>query len=382
MDILPQRSLREAIAASLREDRQLLDTLRAEIRPLRDQVRRLNSRMTTSISLIGTDGGNNQVRFDPFLVHIIRVVDSSANEYCLDVVTPSTSVAALGARQFNADGSPRTALGRLMAYLGVRTLPQLSQMIRENEDGQPVSPGWVQSYRELVEWAILFSVVREKDFGTDTLIVYDGLLRARAFAGNLFQRTMQGIAEGIRLQQQRYHRRIYLAGVAKHSKALDRYRLAMALEGVLATSYPAFVEILREIEEKAYLHEEYARGDDRELAPGQINRYVGGKMFFVKFGSGPRDPIWPIDIAVSQLAEAPAILGAMYADAVNGFPVPFYPRCLQRAHEHAALAGFDADVIQDYIFDGIRALLADESPALDAFRLQESDPARHRYDQE
>lgn len=381
-DDTPQRSLREEIAASLQADRTLLDTLRAEIRPLRDQVRRLNPRTTTSISLVGADGGNNQVRFDPFLIHIIRVVDSSANEYCLDVVTPTTSVVALGAKQFHPDGTPRTALGRLMAYLSVRTLPQLSQMIRSNEDGQPVSPGWVKSYRELVEWAILFSVVREKDFGTDTLIVYDGLLRARAFSGNLFQRTIQGIAEGIQLQQQRHRRRLFLAGVAKHSKVLDRYRLAMALEGVLSTNYPAYVEIPREIEEKAYLNEEYARGDDRELGPGQMNRYVGGKMFFVKFGSGPRDPIWPIDIAVSQLSEAPSILGAMYADAVNGFPVPFYPRCLQRAHEHAALVDFDADIIQDYIFDGIRSMLAEESPMLDVFRLQDHDPARRRYDQE
>lgn len=377
-----QRSLHDEITASLQEDRVLLDGLRAEIRPLRDQVRRLNPRTTTSISLVGADGGNNQVRFDPFLVHIIRVVDSSANEYCLDVVTPTTSVATLGAKQFHEDGTPRTALGRLMAYLGVQTLPQLSQMIRSNEDGRPVSPQWVKSYRELVEWAILFSVVREKDFGTDTLIVYDGLLRARAFAGNLFQRTVQGIAEGIQLQQQRNRRKLFLAGVAKHSKVLDRYRLAMALEGVLTTHYPAYVEIPREIEEKAYLNEEYARGDDRELGPGQINRYVGGKMFFVKFGSGPRDPIWPIDIVVNQLNEAPSILGAMYADAVNGFPVPFYPRCLQRAHEHAALVDFDADIIQDYIFDGIRSMLAEESPMLDVFRLQERDPARRRYDQE
>lgn len=380
-DTVPH-SLHEEIAASLRADRALLDTLRAEIRPLRDQMRQLNPRTTTSISLVGTDGGNNQVRFDPFLVHIVRVVDSSANQHCLDVITPTTSVAALAARQFHPDGTPQTPLGRLMAYLGVRTLPQLSQMIRANEDGRPVSPSWVKSYRELVEWAILFSVVREKDFGTDTLIVYDGLLRARAFAGNLFQRTIQGIAEGIQLQQQRHRRRLFLAGVAKHSKVLDRYRLAMALEGVLTTNYPAFVEIPREIEEQAYLNEEYARGDDRELEPGQLNRYVGGKMFFVKFGSGPRDPIWPIDIAVSQLSEAPSILGAMYADAVNGFPVPFYPRCLQQAHAHAALVDFDADIIQDYIFDGIRTMLAEDAPALDMFRLQELDPARRRYDQE
>jgi hypothetical protein len=375
-------SLRAEIAAALQTDRGLLDGLRTEIRPLRDHVRRLNPRQATAISLVGADGGNNQVRFDPFLVQIIRVVDSSANEYCLDVVTPTTSIVALSARQFHPDGSPRTALGHLMAYLNVRTLPQLSHMIRIQADGYPVSPNWIKSYRELVEWAILFTIIREKDFGTDTLLVYDGLLRTKAFAGDLFQRTLQGIKAGIERQQQQHRRRLYLAGVAKHSKVLDRYRLAMALEQVLTTNYPAYVEIPREIEERAYLHVEYARGDDRELAPNQINRYVGGKMFFVKFGRNPRDPIWPIDLAIDQVHEAPAILGAMYADALNGFPVPFYPRCLQRAHEHAAVVDFDADIMQDDIFAGIRALLAEESSALDLFRLQEHDPARRRYAQE
>ncbi len=31
--------------------------------------------------------------------------------------------------------------------------------------------------------------------------------------------------------------------MAKHSKVLDRYRLAMRLEGVLDTPYPAYVEV-------------------------------------------------------------------------------------------------------------------------------------------
>jgi hypothetical protein len=55
-----------------------------------------------------------------------------------------------------------------MAYLGVNDLAKLSPMIRTNDDNRPISPSWVQVYRELVEWAILFRVLREKDFGTDT----------------------------------------------------------------------------------------------------------------------------------------------------------------------------------------------------------------------
>jgi hypothetical protein len=102
-------------------------------------------------------------------------------------------------------------------------------------------------------------------------------------------------------------------------------------------------------------------------------------MFFVKFGSGTRDPVWPVDIFLPQVGDAQIILGCMLADAINGFPVPLYPQCLQKAHENAAMADFDFDILQDQIFDGIREILAHEAPALDAFRLQDADPAGQRY---
>lgn len=111
-----------------------------------------------------------------------------------------------------------------------------------------------------------------------------------------------------------------------------------------------------------------------------MNKYVGGKLFFVKFGNRPRDPIWPVDVFVPQVEHAPVILGAMLGDAVQGFPVPVYPRCLQRAHENAALVDFDFDQLQDQIFAGIRDILGDEAPALDTFRLQDADPALRRYE--
>src|SRR5712691_7744304 len=155
MDPDSYTNLKQEIAERMIADRALLDQLRSEIRPLRSNVRSIQPRTTTSISLVATDGGNNSLRFDPFLVQVVRVVDSSNNEYCLEAITPSTSISGLGRKQFNADGSPQTALGEMMRYLGVSTLQELSHMIRENEYGHPTSSSWVQNYRELVEWAIL-----------------------------------------------------------------------------------------------------------------------------------------------------------------------------------------------------------------------------------
>jgi hypothetical protein len=373
-----QAQLKQAIADCVGADQAVLDELRAEIRPLRPQTKRIQPRATTSLSLVGTDGGNNQLQFDPFLVQLVRVVDSSNNEYCLEVVSPTTPIDQLSRRQFDAQGRPITALGEMMAFLEVDTLPKLSHMIRPKGQGKPISPSWVQVYRALVEWAILFAILK-KDFGTDVLIVCDGLLRSKVFAGDKFARLLEGIERRIAEQRERNRRRIYLAGVAKHSKVLSRYRLAMALEQVLQTDYPSYVEVPREVEEKAYVWSEFARGDDRADEGGETNKFVGGKMFLVKFGAHRRDPVWPVDIFTPQRDEAQLIIGSMLADAIDGFPVPHYPRCLQKAHENAALVDFDMDVLQDYIYDGIRQSLGEQSQALDVFQLQDADPAQKRY---
>ena len=102
-------------------------------------------------------------------------------------------------------------------------------------------------------------------------------------------------------------------------------------------------------------------------------------MFLVKFGNKPHDPIWPIDIFQPQIGDAQIILGSITQDAYNGFPVPYYPLCLQKAHENAALIGFDLDVMQGYIYQGVRQSLGEEAGALDAFQLQDSDPSQGRY---
>ena len=373
-----QDQLKEAILDCINADRSILASLRDEIRPLKSATRRIHPRSTTSISLVATDGGNNQLKFDPFLIQLVRVVDSSNNEYCLEAVSPTTPIANITARQFGADGTPCTNLGKMMRFLGVDDLSELSHMIRPKGDNTPPSPKWVAAYRELVEWATLFALL-EKDFGTDTLIIYDGLLRSMVFARDLFSQLLEGMQQRITQQYDSHRRHIYLVGVAKHSKVLTRYHLAMALEGILRTEYPAYVEVPRDIEERAYVRSEYARGNDWVREDGGKNRFVGGKMFLVKFGSRTGDPVWPVDIFLPQVSAAQSIIGAMLADAIEGFPVPYYPRSLQKAHTNAALVDFDYDILQSYIYEGIRNNLGEDGEILDIFKLRDVDPSLARY---
>ncbi len=326
-DNLPR--VREAIQTRTREDSFLLQQLREEIRPLKDATRRIAPRSTTSVSLVASDGGNNALKFDPFLIQLVRVVDSYGQELCLDAVTPTTNVVELSERQL----AEHTALGFMMEELGVRKLYELSTMIsdpRKLKDDTTVKPSWVFVYRDLCEWAVLFDRIVRTEFATDTLVVRDGLLRSKLFAGDLFIQMMARLRSAIEEKAKKQRRKIYLVGFAKHSKVLTRYQLAMALEGILQEEYPAFVEIPRDIEKKAYVWPEYALGDESS-GTGEAPKFVAGRMFFTKFGNRRRDPIWAVDILNSQVGDAPIIFGHLLADALDGFPVPLYPRCLQKA---------------------------------------------------
>lgn len=353
-------------------DKGIIEELRLEIQPLKSEVRQINPRSTTSISLVAADGGNNKIDFDPFLFQLVRVVDSYGRELILDLASSTTDIEQLSSSHLGKDGTPKSALGLMMKDLGVKTLWELSTMIPKPNSADS-NPKWVLDYRDLAEWAALYQMLQEGGFNTDTLIVRDGLLRSKIFTQKLFKDLLEKINNAIKEIYRLRKRRVYLVGFSKKSKVLARYRLAFALEGILTQGYPCYVEIPPDIQKKAYIWEEYATGSEAE-------KFVGGRLFMVRFGSRINDPIWPVDIFLPQLDQVSQIMGYLLADANDGFPVPFYPRCLQKAHEQAALVGFDMEVMEDMIVNAVRqSFTADEQNVVDRVRLQ-SDVSILRYE--
>lgn len=367
------RQLKELIGDQVEAGRAELDNLVEHARAIDSGVKVIKPRAATSVALMASDGGNNKVAFNPFYLQVVRVVDSNGKELCLEVVSPISDIDALGQRQFHGDGSPRTALGKMMKGLGVERLQDLSPMM----SGE--SPSWVLVFRDLCEWATLYDLICYRDYAVDTLIVRDGLLRSKIFHGDLFVQMGAQMYEAIERIRSRDRRKIWLVGLAKKTQVLEYYRLAISLSGVFDNGAACFAKVPAEMLDKAYRWEEYTR-DARDDSPGEKPKFNFGSMYFVRFGPYSGDPIWTVDLMSHQDNEAQAIFGYLQADAVAGFPIPFYPDCIQQADSFSRIADLDLDIIEDHLVDAVRYQVGDDkAPIIDALRLS-SDVAARRYE--
>lgn len=362
-------SLKRLIRELVESDAARLEELRQQARELRDRVRPIRPRTTTVVSLVAADGGDNSFEFDPYLVYVTRVVDSYGKILFQDTLSPFSDVRALSKRHLEEE----TPLGRLMRDLGVQGLWELSPMIPA--PGTPkdkIKPGWLKVYRDLGEWAALYDYLTQGNFPSHTLVVRDGLLRSKIFAEDLFPKMWERIRETLRKVYERDRRKVFVVGVAKRSKVLDRYHLAFFLENVLIQPGACYLEVPARIEREVYRWEEFARREEGEEREGEERRFVQGALFLAKFGPNIFDPIWPVDVWKDHLArgEVDEVLSYLLADAEAGFPKPFYPLCLQKAHESANLAGFDMEVIRGLIMEAMReSMPKGQESVIDAFRL-------------
>ena len=102
--------------------------------------------------------------------------------------------------------------------------------------------------------------------------------------------------------------------------------------------YPCYVKVPDHIAKYCYNFDRTwldTLEDSEADEEGQYRYQAMGKMFLVKFGNRPYDPVWPVDIAEWQVDEADKILGQLTQDAQPGFPIPDFPMCVQKAHDYA-----------------------------------------------
>ena len=255
-----------------------------------------------------------------------------------------------------------------MLDLGVSDLSELSPMMN------PGFARWVQTYRDLCEWATLYELICSRRFAQDTVLMHDGLLRSMLFRDDLFIRMYDRIRDHIERVYHEDRRHIWLVGLAKTTEVLEQYRLAISLSGIFDRGSPCFAAVPEVMQDRVYRWEEYTRGPDDNA------RFNMGAMHFARFGSRSGDPVWTVDLLDCQTDDAQAIFGYLLTDAVAGFPVPFYPNCLQQADTHSRVADLDLDIVEDSLIEAIRAQVgADLAPIIDELRMA-TDVAARRYE--
>ncbi len=364
---LDRDELRKRIVEAYSADEPHLQKFREYAIRLRNGVKPLRTYSVNAVSFVSADGGDNRLTFNPAIVELIRVVDSRGNEHALDAISSTISIEELEKRAKQGSRHTITPLKRLAQDTG-KTLKQMSYLIRAL--GTPgKSTGAMRCYRDIVEWAVLYDLVANPNlqWGGDTILVRDGLLRTKSFSRDMFPLLDQKIRAGIAAHAKR-NVQLSLVGVAKQSAVLGRLAVALELEATFHKPYPCFVRVDRDIEEECYNFDrtwldtyETTEEDDT----GRRLYQSLGKLYLVKFGDRPMDPVWPVDIAVWQVHQAERILGQLTVDAQQGFPIPDYPMCIQRAHDFAKLSGLEIQDLQDMLLQGMcNKLTAEETERL------------------
>jgi len=361
--------IRKRIYEAYQKENPILDKFRKYARDLANRVKPVRPYSVNAVSFVSSDGGDNRLFFNPAVIELVRVVDSRGNQCAIDAIASNIKTSDLNER-VKAD-SPLMVrpLKRLCDDLNISELEQLSYLLSGLEEGK--STGAIRCYRDIVEWAVLYDLIVNYEWGNDTVIVRDGLLRTKSFKREIFPKIDAKIREGIE-KHKRKNVNISIVGVAKQSAVLSRLAVALELEGVFHKPFPCYAEVPREIEMECYNYDrtwldtyetiqEYNEKAREEGSSEKPYLYQSmGQMFLVKFGDRPYDPVWPVDIAAFQVHEADRIIGQLTVDAQNGFPIPDYPMCIQKAHDYAKIGGIEVTILQDFLFEGITQNLNDQ----------------------
>jgi hypothetical protein len=135
-------ALRQDIRRMTELDNAHLEEIRSQVRSLRDRVKPIRPRNATAVALMATDGGENYIRFDPYLIVPVRIVDSYGKPHYVGAVSPYTNIAQLN--EFHLE--KRTPLGILMRDLGVDGLWNLSRFIpHPDTPPEAIRRSWVQT---------------------------------------------------------------------------------------------------------------------------------------------------------------------------------------------------------------------------------------------
>jgi hypothetical protein len=377
----------EALAAARRID---------PVRPIREE--RASQRV-----IVAADGGHNKIESFPFMsLGAIRVVNERGKIIFFDVIGPRDDIDLLS--EWHRNPANDSALGRMMGVLGVEKLYELSTMIpnpAKKDDAEKKrkrstsQSGWMTVYRDLCEWAAVYDVIcHEPPPRQRTVILRDGLLRTKIFAGALFVELGQILQNRIQKLKSKHDVDVYLGGIAKKSDVQDRYGIALQMLKKFPPGGAFYAPIPIDVQQEVYVWPEYTwlpddvpkEGRERATAQPSTNRteepkFNIGSMHFVRWGPDIDDPVWTVDTLWFQADNAGSIFGSILPDTRQSFPIPGYPKPLIDADEGAQISDLDAELLRDYFMDAASHQLSPVQRAVLEAQVLNVDYAARRYSQ-
>lgn len=352
--------IKKRVFDAYKNEEPVINEFREFARRLKNDVKLIRTYSVNAVSFVSSDGGDNRLYFNPATVELVRVVDSLGNQCALDAIASNSKASELNTRVETTSPLLVEPLRRLCQDLNTNVVG-LSYLLKGlGEPGK--SKGAVRIYRDIVEWAVLYDLMKYRVWGSDTIIVREGMLRTKSFKRNIFPQ-LDKLIRGAYQEHKKKNITVSMVGVAKQSAVLSRLSVALELEETLHKPYPCYVRVPEDIEEKCYNFDRTWLDTLETSEPDEDGTYLYqsiGKLFLVKFGNRPFDPVWPVDIAEWQLSEADKIIGQLTRDAQPGFPIPDFPMCVQKAHDFAKVNGLEVDILQDILFEGITQNLTQE----------------------
>ncbi|MFC2139360.1 hypothetical protein ACFLR4_01750 [Bacteroidota bacterium] len=340
----------------------VLQKFREFARILKNNIKPIRTYSVNAVSFVSTDGGDNRLYFNPAVIELVRVVDSRGNQCAIDAIAANTSSVEFNERANETSKFLVPPLKRLCDDLNCRVI-DISYILK-TIDKVGKSTGAIRTYRDIVEWAVLYDLIKYREWGSDTIIIREGLLRTKSINLTVFPIMDNLIREACEKHKKEKNIDISIVGVAKQNAVLSKLSVALELEETMHKDFPCYVKVPVDIERECYNFDKTWLDTDDTVKIGSDGkkRYQSfGSLFLVKFGDRPFDPVWPVDLAVWQVNFADKTIGQLQYDARPGFPIPDFPMCVQKAHDFAKVNGLEVDILQDLLFEGItRKLNSDQ----------------------
>lgn len=336
-------NVKQRLYKAVDQELPLIDELREQVRNL--NIQELGYRQCYAIAPVATDGGENNISFEPVNLEIIRVVDSEGTLHFQDFI-PLSSDPSIFKQMFEDVGVLKGFLKELDL-----TYNEISYLLPSTKDIENYAKGierekidnwdYIRVMRDTAEWAVLIGLASNPG-RTKVLLLRDGLLRTKMLNLQTVEKMRQRFEKAYR------ENGTLLVGVAKRSKVLNYLSLGLALEKTFELQSPCFCEVPEEIERRCYKWERTWMGKQF------------GKMHLVKLAEGKGGIVLPVDIPAWLLDRRKEVLEYLAETAKSSFPVVGYPHPLIKAHENAVLYGLEMSVLSDLMIKRITKGKIDE----------------------